>query len=253
MNRALMAAALGAAIGLAAGLWTVGATAHETGESAPADETNIWSIARGGQFYDNWADVLEIDLPKETHPAYPKDGKQTGSATWRCKECHGWDYKGAAGAYGKGSHFTGIKGLRDMVGMDPQKIHEIIMDDTHRYTEAMMPHNAMDKLSLFVSLGQIDDDLYIDRATKAARGNAQHGATLFQTICAVCHGFDGKAMNFGDEKEPEFIGTIAHENPWELLHKARFGQPGVAMVGLAALPIEDVVDILTYAQTLPEK
>jgi len=227
--------------------------AHEAEENEPADETDIWTIARGGQVYDNWASVLEVDLPEKTHPAYPSAGKKKGADTWRCKECHGWDYKGAAGAYGSGSHFTGIKGIRDMVGMDPKKIHDIIMNDTHKYTEEMIPHNAMDKLSLFVSLGQIDNDLYIDRNTKKARGNAQHGATLFQTICAVCHGFDGKAMNFGDEDEVEVIGTIANDNPWEFMHKARFGQPGVAMVGLVALPIQDVVDILAYAQTLPEK
>lgn len=66
-------------------------------------------------------------------------------------------------------------------------------------------------------------------------------------------GFDGKAMNFGDEDEVEVIGTMANDNPWEFMHKARFGQPGVAMVGLVALPIQDVVDILAYAQTLPGK
>lgn len=242
-----------AAASLAIGLDIAGTFAHEGEADGPPDETNIWAIARGGQVYDNWASVLELDLPEQTHPAYPADGKKTGGDTWRCKECHGWDYRGAAGAYGSGSHFTGIKGIREMVGTDPQKIHKIIMNDTHKYTEDMIPHNAMDKLSLFVSLGQIDDDLYIDRTTKKARGDAQHGATLFQTICAVCHGFDGKAMNFGDENEVEVIGTIAKDNPWEFVHKARFGQPGVAMVGLVALPVQDVVDILAYAQTLPEK
>jgi len=219
----------------------------------PTDETDIWAIARGGQFYDDWAKVLEVDLPEETHPAYPAAGKQKGGTTWRCKECHGWDYKGAAGAYGKGSHFTGIKGLRDMVGTDPAAIQKIITDDTHRYTEEQMPQNAIEKLALFVSLGQIDVDLYVDRMSNEARGDAPRGARIYQTICAVCHGFDGKAMNFHSEEEPEYVGTIAQENPWEFIHKARFGQPGVAMVGLVALPIQDVVDILAYAQTLPEK
>ena len=76
---------------------------------------------------------------------------------------------------------------------------------------------------------------------------------FFQNVCAVCHGFDGKTINFGDQDEPEFVGTIAADNPWEFLHKARFGQPGVGMVALNVLPIQDLVDILAYAQTLPTK
>src|SRR5680860_1572250 len=37
---------------------------------------------------------------------------RSGADTWRCKECHGWDYQGAEGAYGSGSsHFTGLPGV----------------------------------------------------------------------------------------------------------------------------------------------
>jgi len=146
--------------------------------------------------------------------------------SWRCKECHGWDYKGADGAYSKGSHFTGIKGVMGASGLAPEKLHEIIMNKTHAYTEDMISHSAMEKLALFLSAGLIDMDCYIDRETKVVRGNVQRGAAFFQTICAVCHGFDGKAMNFKDEEHPEYVGTVANENPWETLHKIRFGQPG---------------------------
>ena len=216
-------------------------------------KTDVWDIARGGQLYDKWYGVLGRKAPDETHPSYTAQGKSKGSSTWRCKECHGWDYRGAAGAYGKGSHYSGIKGLRDMVGKDPDEIHKIIMSDSHSFTDQMIPHDEMVKLAKFVSLGQIDMDLYIDRATKAARGDANHGASAYQTICAVCHGFDGKAINFKDEKNPEFIGTIAKKNPWEFMHKARFGQPGVPMISLITLPVQDIADILAYSQTLPDK
>lgn len=215
--------------------------------------TNVWDIARGGELYDDWMAVMEADVPEGTHPAYPAAGKQKGPGTWRCKECHGWDYMGVEGAYGKGSHHTGIKGVRGVAGMEPEKIHTIIMNETHAFTEEMMPHSAMEKLALFLSQGQIDVDQYIDRSTKAARGDAGRGAGFFQNVCAVCHGFDGKTINFGDQDEPEFVGTIAADNPWEFLHKARFGQPGVGMVALNVLPIQDLVDILAYAQTLPTK
>ena len=215
--------------------------------------TQVWEIARGGQLYDNWAKVAGKELPKETHPAYPASGKKSAGDTWRCKECHGWDYKGVEGAYGKGSHKTGIKGLRAMVGTDPNAIIKVIKDGTHRYSNEMITPGDMQKLALLVSLGQIDDDLHIDRATLKSRGEAGRGAAYFQTICAVCHGFDGKNMNFGTLAAPEFVGTIARENPWEFMHKARFGQAGVPMISLSMLPDSTIADILAYAQTLPEK
>ena len=36
---------------------------------------------------------------------------RAGADTWRCKECHGWDYAGKDGAYGSGDHRTGIVGV----------------------------------------------------------------------------------------------------------------------------------------------
>jgi thiosulfate dehydrogenase len=221
---------------------------------AQTELTDTWLIAEGGKLYDNWSKVVYYDstnLP--THPAYPKTGKQKGEVTWRCKECHGWDYKGKDGAYAKGSHFTGIKGIRDFVGMAPDRIVSVIRDKTHGYTEAMIPNRALSNIARFVNHGQLDTDKYVDRATKKTQGNATRGARFFQTICAICHGFDGKQVNFRTPENPEFIGTVANENPWETLHKIRNGQPGIPMVSLGMLDIQDQVDILSYCQTLPQK
>jgi thiosulfate dehydrogenase len=64
-------------------------------------------------------------------------------------------------------------------------------------------------------------------------------------------------LNFGSDKEPEYVGTIAKENPQEFLHKIRMGQPGSEPPMPAALvlgwDIKQILDILAYAQTLPEK
>ena len=73
---------------------------------------------------------------------------------------------------------------------------------------------------------------------------------------ASCHGPDGKAKNFGDAKEPEYVGTVTVDNPWELIHKVRVGQPGTEMpssVINSKWSDKDVVDVLTHAQTLPTK
>jgi len=231
----------------------------QTSQATPA---SVWAIARGGQLYDKWWAVTEADRPEGTHPSYPADGQQSGPDTWRCKECHGWDYKGVDGAYGKGPHYTGIKGVRGVVGADIESIVDIIRDDTHRYTESMITASAAKKLALFLSAGQVDMDRYIDlhstvsryidRATKMARGEVLRGAQFYRAICATCHGLNGKAINVGgDHDNPVYVGTVAVDDPWAVLHKIRFGQPGVGMVSLSVLPIQDEIDILAYVQTLP--
>ena len=69
-----------------------------------------------------------------------------------------------------------------------------------------------------------------------------------------CHGRTGQMINFGDEKEPEFISTIAKKNPWEFIHKVRAGQPGTRMrSGIILIWSDDNIrDLLAYARILPE-
>jgi len=219
----------------------------------PIDPTEEWALFSGGRMYDKWWEALGTEEPKETHPAYPAAGKQKGATTWRCKECHGWDYKGAAGAYRSGGRFTGIKGITGAASGDPKKIAAILRDKPHGFTPQMIPNDALERLALFVSKGQHDASAYIDPATKKAKGDAERGRKLYQTVCAACHGFDGKLLNFGDDKTPEFVGTLAVENPWEGLHKIRNGQPGSPMPAWRGFDIQHAVDVLTYSQTLPVK
>ena len=217
----------------------------------PAAPTEDWEIGFGGRLYDNWFEALAVDEPEGTHPAYPAVGQQKGAATWRCKECHGWDYKGRDGEYGSGSHATGIVGIQAMVGADPSAIRAIIEDDTHGYTPEMIPPEAMDRLARFVTRGQHETALYFDYATGRALGEAEPGERYYQNICAPCHGF-GKALEFsGDPDDPEYVGTVAVENPLEALHKIRNGQPGQPMPALRVLARQDVADILAYIRTLP--
>ena len=81
---------------------------------------------------------------------------------------------------------------------------------------------AVPELVAFVQPGLADTSAYIN-ADKTVNGDPAKGKTLFDSTCAVCHGEDGKTFNFGSEAEPEFIGTIAADNPWEFRHKASFG------------------------------
>jgi mono/diheme cytochrome c family protein len=224
---------------------------------APSSESPSWTLAAGGRIYDTWWDALDRTKPKETNPAYPKTGTRSGANTWRCVECHGWDYKGKDGVNGRGQpmgeRYTGIVGIRAARKMSTAAIVQKMRAPPHNYSSAMITDEEMRRLAAFVRSGQHDADRHIDRATGRVRGNIERGKAIFQTVCAACHGFDGRALNWGSAREPGYIGTEAKKLPWEVLHKIRNSHPGAAMVNLRALSLEDAVATLAYAQTLPSE
>lgn len=236
---------LGVLLGLLFG-WTSGIL-----WAAPLDLSEPYLLAWGGRLYDNWSVVLNIKPPKTTHPSYPATGTKKGSVTWRCKECHGWDYLGKEGRYATGSHATGIRGLQAWRGADPTDVVALLRNTVHGYTQEMISDAAAHALGLFVSKGQVDMSLFIDDTGKA-KGDPERGQLFFQTICAFCHGIDGKEINFGTDKEPEYLGNVAKENPWEVIHKLHNGQPGQEMLSLRMLPALEIANILAFGQSLPE-
>src|SRR5439155_5217528 len=133
--------------------------------------------------------------------------------------CHGWDYKGAAGINRSGPDFTGIKGVEGAAGADPARIAAVLRATPHNYTPAMIPDEALARLALFVSKGLYDTKATIDPVTRKASGDVAHGRAIFQTVCAACHGLDGRQMNFGSAAEPEYVGTVASNEPEVVLHK----------------------------------
>jgi len=219
----------------------------------PVDPSEAWLIAFGGRLYDNFAEAQGKTLPPFTHSAYPKAGKKKGPATWRCKECHGWDYNGVDGAYKKGSHFTGIKGIRAYDGGDPAKVAEILRDKTHRYSESFLSDEMVKRLALFVTKGQMKVEDFLVKGTNTVRGDLERGKAAYQNLCAVCHDYDGRGMNFGGADNPTYVGTEAVSNPAEVFHKVRNGNAGDAMTAQMWLDAKTQADIVAYTQTLPTK
>jgi mono/diheme cytochrome c family protein len=220
---------------------------------APADPGEMWLRAAGGRIYDNWWDALDRKKPETTHPAYPESGRRSGANTWRCVECHGWDYNGKDGLYGAGDRYTGIKGIRGAAGRDVNRITALLRTKPHGYSSDMITDEELRRVAVFVSRGQDNADRYIDLKTGNVKGDIKRGAGLFQTTCAACHGFDGRALNWGSAQEPAYIGTEANKFPHEVLHKIRNAHPGAAMINLRGFPLKDAVDILAYARSLPVK
>jgi len=209
------------------------------------DPSEAYAISRGAQLYDKWWVPVKAPKPEDTHPAYPAAGKKSGNSTWRCKECHGWDYIGAEGRYSEGSHFTGIKGVSGMAGADPAAIAALLRGDLHGYTEDMIPDAALAEIALFISKGQIDPGPYMAADGKSS-GDVAAGKVYYEGVCAGCHGLDGKKI-----KDADPLGAVAG-NTQEMMHKVLNGQPGEAMPSLRVLDTQIAADIVAYVQTLPE-
>ena len=212
---------------------------------------------RGGLLYSKWWKVNGADEPAGEHPLYPAKGTQTGSATYRCQECHGWDYKGVDGEYGSGSHYTGIGGvftttlssqeLFALLKADPAEVPNGHDMDAYGMTDA----DLWDVVKMTLD-SVLETDDYIDE-TGTFIGDIVAGEARYNSYCAACHGFDGMNIDLGHGGEPEYVGTIANENPWGLLHNVRYGHPASPMMGFELLHWDNqtAADVGVYAATLP--
>jgi mono/diheme cytochrome c family protein len=224
-------------------------------EAAPAS-TGTGSASRGGRLYDHWISETGAAVPSSDQPlwALQTTNTRSGDVTWRCKECHGWDYKGAAGAYGSCSHFTGFPGVMSAASKSQDELVGIISGEVNSdHDFSAMGDGAILDLVAFLQNGMMDYTLLIEEGSKnVSGGNTAHGEELFAS-CASCHGQDGRLLNFGSEEEPEYVGTLAVDNPWEFLHKVRAGHPGSAMPASmdGSWSQEDLRDLLAFSQTLP--
>jgi len=243
--------------------------------SADGDDTGEWTSAmngptaalpaeyvladpvRGGQLYDRWWVVNGAATPGGRHPLYPAAGTQSGSTTFRCKECHGWDYKGADGAYGSGSHFTGIRGVLGTT-RTPREVFQLLKADPSEQPNGhnmdafgMSDRDLWDVIRLTLD-AVVDNDTFINSSGEFI-GNDAIGGVRFSDACQSCHGEDGTRINFGSALNPEFVGTIANDNPWEFLHKIRFSHPGSPMPSTELLrwTVTRAADVGAYAATLP--
>lgn len=166
---------------------------------------------------------MKLEKSQPTHPSYPEGGQKKGLVTWRCKECHGWDYLVNQGVFGTGSHATGIRGIQRWSGQDPRKVVAIIRDQQHRIDESMMSPEDAETLAEFVVAGQFDPTPYFEPGTHKALGKPEQGAQFFQTVCAVCYGLDGRWINFDSKggggisgacRQRKSVGDAAQDSQW---------------------------------------
>ena len=216
-------------------------------------------VIRGAQLYDKWFAVLGVEPPGVDMLIWGRQTTNTrsGPDTWRCAECHGWDYRGAQGAYGSGSHQTGFPDVKTLSA--EMSLEDIVghlkgsKDQAHDFS-AYLDDTELTQLGIFLKIGAIDDTEYINPVSlQVIGGDVAHGKQLYNSTCAACHGEDGKKIVFRTEGVDEYLGSVANRDPWRFLHRTRFGTAGTAMpVGMAlGWSSADGRDILDYAQTLP--
>jgi thiosulfate dehydrogenase len=234
-------------------LWLTGSALAQ--EPTPSGE----DIIQGALLYDNWYATLGVAAPQGDMPIWSRQSTNTrsGPVTWRCSECHGWDYRGAGGAYGSGSHFTGFPDLwslsPDLQTSDIVSHLQGVNDPAHDFS-AYLDGQSMTELAAFVKSGLIDDSTYVDPVSlQVLEADLTRGRALYESTCRRCHGEDGKSIVFRSEGIDEFLGSVAIRDPWRFLHRTRFGVAGTDMPVGARLgwTPEDGRDVLAYAQTLP--
>lgn len=235
----------------AAGEFDIIGEAMETNDKGiPYPEAS--TLSTGGQLYDKWWKVADGASEPTTDQALMSTqttNTRTGADSWRCKECHGWDYQGVEGAYGSGSHMSGFSGVYDAVSLGVEEIKAILSGGSnadHDFS-GVIDDDSLTTLAEFISGGGvIDISVLIDLETKEViDGDPVNGKILYDATCVTCHGSDGTAGH-----EP--LGELSSGNPWETLHKIRFGQPDSAMPSAvdSGWSLQDALDVLAYAQTL---
>ncbi len=238
---------------------TTTTAAPTTTTTAPTTTTEALpegDLVNGGLMYDKWWTVVGADEPTEDQAlwATQSENTRTGGDTWRCKECHGWDYQGKDGAYASGSHYTGFAGVFGAKDKSAAELTAAMTSGDHDFS-ALLSEQQIADLVAFLREGMEDYNQYIDDDKMVVGSDLGNGGMLYTDTCVACHGADGTTINFGDEEEPEYIGGLALGNPWETFHKVRFGHPGSnpAMPSAVASgwSLEDVRDVVAYSQTLP--
>ncbi len=254
-KRSLVAAAL------AASFLTIGCGNNLT-EPTPPTAFEQADLVRGGALYDKWWIVAGVSEPDGDHPLWSQRPDQTsnnrsGGVTFRCKECHGWDYKGVDGVYSAGSHRTGFPGIIG-TAKSPQEIFDLLKNH-HEYGSLGLSDGDLWDMTKFVLEGLIDTDSIIDQEGKFISDSGS-GPSIYDESCTSCHGADGltkpsDAIPDQPGASPdydEFPQVIANENPWEFQHKILFGQPGTDMPLLArdGITLEELASLGAFVQSL---
>lgn len=245
-----------------------------------------WDFAWGGRLYDQWWSASSlVPLPASpsataVHALWPSTNPTLGPATFRCANCHGWDYAGVDGALGvtdlsKNPLYTGIKGFispssRVPLRQSPAEIYDfihsgqVIKADDHAFASNLKEVDIYNLTRFIVMLREealakkapadfIDATTGLVKNANQSYGQQSYSAPFEVGGCTEgCHNTDGRVPSLPGTTT-KYLRDIARKRSQETLHKIRFGLPDLAgkMYGLTDygyfMP-EAATDILGYVQ-----
>jgi len=227
--------------------------------SSHAQDEIEGDVLRGGQLYYAWDRVLGVPLPDHDQAIWKEvaPGQDYDPHTWRCVNCHGWDYRGSEGISPRAVvKRSGFPGLFEMVAEPEKKITSWlngVRNAGHDFSDYFSEQDYKD-LSAFLSAGLIAPDFIADPDTRLVAGTLSTGEEIYIEMCLSCHGVDGEKINFGGAVAPLYLADISLHNPWRVSHVIRFGHLGINMPAgeLTDVSFSQQIDLLTYTQSLPQ-
>lgn len=213
---------------------------------------------RGGRLYSSWDLVVGFKDFDDLHPLWVSKGNSQPleRITWRCVNCHGWDYQGSAGRTlsnpQKAQNYPGVLAMMGLPVEDVLPWLDGSRNPDHDFSAYLSEQDMLD-LSEFLSTALISPDLIASPNNNIVQGTVGVGRTVFQENCQSCHGVEGGKINFGSAANPSFFGDMAWNNPWRIEHVVRFGHIIGSLPAASKLdiPLSQQIDLLAYLQTLP--
>ncbi len=204
-----------------------------------------WSDSIGGQLYSDWPQVMLFRGPFRKHPLWTGSPSAINTETWRCVNCHGWDYRGSDGVGGDLGVVSNVPGLRHLAGADRRTVADGITRGEHGFAAEQLSADALAFLVEFLIEGQL---AVVDLAARARDlgADTKAGAVRYASVCRVCHGPDGARLNLGSERFPDTLPTLARSKPWKFLHGVRFGHAGV-MPAFLMLEEAEFLNLLAFS------
>jgi len=137
---------------------------------------------------------------------------------FRCKSCHGWDYKGENGVYG--SSFQNKKYVAsDLFKSESKSVKQFVRliekgAGGMPAFEGLMPIEEIENLAVFLKKGAYDTDIIFTldpgqpyKYVLSSNGDAKNGLAQYEKLCQSCHGPEGLEIMFDDDSYS--LGTHA--------------------------------------------
>ena len=240
------------------GLMVLSALAPSNSSSTTEPQTQPPNLIRGGQLYIAWDQLIPPEEIPPQHPLWPKEASSQVPPvlTWRCVNCHGWDYSGSTGKTLSGAYRSmGYPGLFRLTSASLEEITPWLngLEYTeHDFTNYLSGQDLIN-LAAFISSGLVAPELIADPETYIVQGTLEVGDTVYEEYCSSCHGLEGERINLGTVTRPTFLGDLAWTNPWRMAHTIRYGHlttrlPSASDLGLS---FSQQLDIIAFTQTLP--